>query len=323
MNRIKLITIGIALTIAPFIAVVALAGTPIRIEAVKNGLDVAVTRQIIPKEGVLEKEVKHFLKLLIDGSTPEEASTKTGVKLKVIERLQQLGASQTAELKPFEETETATTEVSEKNIPKPVAIAKSTKTKVRPTSPTVQSRVEASEKKESKLVAVAVSTEPTTLQPVAQDNPPKELPSGNSRVQADQIGRGLKAADRMGEIAKYSTTGLAIQKMLQRMRWGDSLAFASQQAGVDRETVIKLLALGGEKPVREDTNAIANALVRGLSKANAIGEIGYSSRVSYRVQNVVRRLRRGNSLNASTRYSGVSSKFINRLLELGNYRTNS
>jgi hypothetical protein len=210
-------------------------------------LDVAVTRQIIPKEGVLEKEVKHFLKLLIDGSTPEEASTKTGVKLTVIERLQQLGASQTAELKPFEETETATPEVSEENIPKPVAIAKLTKTKVRPTSPNVQSRSEASEKKESKPVAVAVSTEPTTVHPVAQDNPPKGLPSGNSRTQVDQIGRGLKAADRMGEIGKYSTTGLAIQKMLQRMRWGESLAFASQQVGVDRETVIKLLALGGRQ----------------------------------------------------------------------------
>jgi hypothetical protein len=321
MNRI--ITNGIALAIAPFITVVVLAATPIRIEAVKNGLDVAVTRQIIPKEGVLEREVKHFLKLLIDGSTPEEASTKTGVKLKVIERLQQLGASQTAELKPFEETETATPEISEENISKPVAIAKSTKTKVRPTSPTVQSTPEASEKKASKPVTATVPTEPITVRSVAQDNQTKELPSGNSRAQADQIGRGLKAADRMGEIGKYSTTGLAIQKMLQRMRWGESLAFASQQTGVDHETVLRLLALSGDKPIHEDTNAIANALVRGLAKANEIGEIGYSSRISYRVQNVVRRLRRGNSLNVSTRYSGVSSKFINRLLELGNYRTNS
>jgi hypothetical protein len=320
MKSTKILTHLVALSITPFIAAVALASTPIRIDAVNHGLDLAIANKIVPKDGVLQKGVKQFLKLIIDGSTPEEASNQTGIKLSVIERLQQLGTGQTPAPEPEVQAVANPPVLKVQTVPasklKPVeqSATKPSVTEPKPQAPVTVARQIETEKEAEQ-----------TAQSESDQNQPEQaesLPSGNSKVQADQIWRGLTAVDRNGEIRKYSTQGLAVQKMLQRMRWGDSLAFASQKMGVAKETVFRLLALGTDKPMREDTSAIANALVRGLSKANAIREISYTSSVSYRVQDIVRRLRRGNGLSVSARYSGVSTKTIKRLLELGNYPTN-
>ncbi len=64
----------------------------------------------------------------------------------------------------------------------------------------------------------------------------------------------------------------------------------------------------------------ANALVRGLAIANKKKEIGYTSPISRSVQNVVRRLRRGESLQNAAPKESIQWKTILRLLELGKYQ---
>jgi hypothetical protein len=69
------------------------------------------------------------------------------------------------------------------------------------------------------------------------------------------------------------------------------------------------------------TRAIANVLVRGLLVANRTREIGYTHPLSYRIQNVVRRLRRGESLEVAGNRSRVSTTTLTRLMALGQLRT--
>ena len=64
----------------------------------------------------------------------------------------------------------------------------------------------------------------------------------------------------------------------------------------------------------------ANALVRGLAIANKMKEIGYTSPISRSVQNIVRRLRRGESLQNAAPKESIQWKTILRLLELGKYQ---
>lgn len=65
------------------------------------------------------------------------------------------------------------------------------------------------------------------------------------------------------------------------------------------------------------THAAANALIRGLLVANRTGEIGFSNVLSYRVQDVVRNLRRGKSLAFASDRSNVPDRVLGRLLQLG------
>ena len=74
MNRIKILTHLIALIAAPFLAAVALAATPIRIDAVKTGLDFAIARGAIPKDGALQTGIAQFLSLIEQGYLPEDAA---------------------------------------------------------------------------------------------------------------------------------------------------------------------------------------------------------------------------------------------------------
>ena len=65
------------------------------------------------------------------------------------------------------------------------------------------------------------------------------------------------------------------------------------------------------------THTAANALIRGLLVANRTGEIGFSNVLSYRVQDVVRNLRRGRSITIAANRSSVPNQVLDRLLALG------
>ncbi len=67
------------------------------------------------------------------------------------------------------------------------------------------------------------------------------------------------------------------------------------------------------------SHVLANAVVRGLLVANRTGEIAYAASLSYKVQNVVRNLRRGEALGKASKLAGVSRRVVARLLKLGAY----
>jgi hypothetical protein len=67
------------------------------------------------------------------------------------------------------------------------------------------------------------------------------------------------------------------------------------------------------------THAAANALIRGLLVANRTGEVGYTSMISYRIQDVVRNLRRGKPITVAGNRCNVPEPVIGRLLQLGKY----
>lgn len=64
----------------------------------------------------------------------------------------------------------------------------------------------------------------------------------------------------------------------------------------------------------------ANALIRGLALANRTGEVGSKNPISAQLQSIVRDLRRGQNLQASSKSHGVEWKIILRLLQLGDYK---
>ncbi len=227
-------THAITLFVAPFIAAVSLAATPVKVEQVQAGLEVAIARQTIPKDGALQTGVIQFLDLLKRGATPEEASRITGVKLAVITRLQQLGAGQ------------------------------------------VRAVVQVKPKSEAIAVAPVPVSAPVALQPEAVAQSP--VPS----------------------TAKPVTTPLEVP-----------------------EAAPDLVKTQPQLAKAENPHQIANALVRGLSVANRTGEIGYKASLSARVQNVVRSLRRGESLDVAAKSWGVAEKTVKRLLSLGNYQSAS
>lgn len=66
-----------------------------------------------------------------------------------------------------------------------------------------------------------------------------------------------------------------------------------------------------------DSHTMANAIVRGLLVANRTGEIAYAAPLSYKIQDVVRNLRRGRALNKASHYAGVPNRVVGRLLRLG------
>ncbi len=72
-------------------------------------------------------------------------------------------------------------------------------------------------------------------------------------------------------------------------------------------------------PVANSTHSAANALIRGLLVANRTGEVGYTSTLSYRIQDVVRNLRRGRSIAFASNRCRVSEPVLGRLLQLGKY----
>jgi hypothetical protein len=63
-----------------------------------------------------------------------------------------------------------------------------------------------------------------------------------------------------------------------------------------------------------------NALVRGLVIANQRKEIRYNSAVASRVQNLMRRLRRGENIQNAAKLELVPFSTVRRLLQLGNYQ---
>lgn len=81
------------------------------------------------------------------------------------------------------------------------------------------------------------------------------------------------------------------------------------------------ITLGSVDIQSSSTDYLANTLVRGLLVANRTREIGYYAALSYKLQDVVRRLRRGESLEMAGSRSRVSSDTLSRLLKLGQVRS--
>ncbi|MGB8702884.1 MAG: hypothetical protein WCD18_25995 [Thermosynechococcaceae cyanobacterium] len=148
---------------------------------------------------------------------------------------------------------------------------------------------------------------------------------------ANALVRGLLIANRTGEISFRDPLSYQVQDVVRRLRRGESVRLASAHAHVPLSTLERLLSLddpnwemavlladsGGEDLLLFHT--MANALVRGLLIANRTGEIGYAAPLSYKVQDIVRNLRRGEPLTVATGRAGVPGPVVDRLLHLGNY----
>jgi hypothetical protein len=161
----------------------------------------------------------------------------------------------------------------------------------------------------------------------------------NSHHLANAVVRGLLVANRTDEIAYGSPLRARVQDAVRRLRYGDSLAQASVKSKVPQTTLTRLLALG-QLPNNVDTvlwgsntfspspsdrlitsHLLANAIVRGLLVANRSGEIGYAAPLSYRVQSIVRILRRGAALTHASHQARVPMPVVDHLLQLGQYNS--
>ncbi len=150
---------------------------------------------------------------------------------------------------------------------------------------------------------------------------------------ANHLARGLLVANRSREIGYRSSLSYRVQNVIRRLRRGESITAASQRSGVSQTTIQRLLTLSQDPsaalaiaPDRERSyeryrisHAYANAIVRGLLVANRTGEIGYTAPLSYRIQDVVWRLRRGQDLAVARASANVPDPVVGRLLQLGNY----
>ena len=219
---------AITLFVAPFFAAVSLAATPVMVEQVQAGLEVAIARQSIPKNGALQTGVMQFLDLLKRGATPEDASRTTGVKLAVITRLQQLGAGQAravVQVKPKSEAiAIAPVTVSAAVAPKSEAVAQS------PVSSTAQ--------------PVTTPSEVSVAAPDLVKAEPKLAAAENPHHLANALVRGLTVANRTGEIGYHANLSAKVQSVVRSLRRGMDLEQATQSWGVPEKTVKRLLFLG-------------------------------------------------------------------------------
>jgi hypothetical protein len=179
------------------------------------------------------------------------------------------------------------------------------------------------------LIPLEKSLFPIT--PPAEVNATTLGSAASSHQVANTLVRGLLIANRTREIGYYAPLSYRVQGLVRRLRRGESMTSASERTRVPQSVVTRLLDLGKAETalllnVPESqgitlAHSLANALVRGLLIANRTGEIGYGAPLSYRVQNVVRRLRRGDPLTLASRRAKVSNTIVDRLLELGKYST--
>lgn len=156
-------------------------------------------------------------------------------------------------------------------------------------------------------------------------------PVMSSRDIANALVRGLLIANRTGKIGFHAPLSYQVQDVVRRLRRGESMSLASARAHVPLSTLQRLLTL--DNPDQEPSllmaesggedlllfHSLANALVRGLLIANRTGEIGYAAPLSYKVQDIVRSLRRGQPLTVASNRAGVPSRIVDRLLQLGKY----
>ncbi len=224
MNRT--ITNAITLFVAPFFAAVSLAATPVKVEQVQAGLEVAIARQAIPKDGALQTGVMQFLDLLKSGASPEDASRSTGVKLAVITRLQQLGAGQAR----------AVVQVK----PKSEAIAVAPVTASAAVAP--KSEVMAQTHVQSTAQAIASDSEAPAPDPVKAE--PKLAAAENPYQLANALVRGLTVANRTGEIGYKANLSARVQSVVRSLRRGESLESAAKSWGVPEKMVNRLLKIG-------------------------------------------------------------------------------
>jgi hypothetical protein len=161
----------------------------------------------------------------------------------------------------------------------------------------------------------------------------------SSHSLANAVVRGLLVANRADEIGYRSALRAQVQDAVRRLRYGDSLAQASLRSRVPQTTLERLLVLGKSPKTDSDnvfwesntsasaddrlltSHLLANAIVRGLLVANRSGEIGYAAPLSYRVQSVVRILRRGVALNHASNRAQVPMPVVDHLLQLGKYNS--
>lgn len=166
-------------------------------------------------------------------------------------------------------------------------------------------------------------------------SPDAESQNLSTQEIANALVRGLLVANRTREIGYTHPLSYRVQNVVRRLRWGDPLNVARSRAGIPQITINRLLALGqrtgsdvsmamvNPRPATDilESHGFANSIIRGLLVANRTGEIGYNALLSYRVQDVVRRLRRGEPLEVAGNRSRVSTATLTRLMELGQIRS--
>lgn len=127
----------------------------------------------------------------------------------------------------------------------------------------------------------------------------------------NKIEAGLKQAIAIKKIKADGELTKSIRQYILKTESCISQDQALSETGLKVETIQKLEELG------ENPHTIANALIRGLTVANRTGEIGFRSTVNFRVQSLVRHLRRGEKLEGSIKQVGIEESTVNRLLKLG------
>uniref|UniRef100_B8HZ04 Uncharacterized protein n=1 Tax=Cyanothece sp. (strain PCC 7425 / ATCC 29141) TaxID=395961 RepID=B8HZ04_CYAP4 len=188
---------------------------------------------------------------------------------------------------------------------------------------------------------------------------PSSAASDQQAPLTQNIEAGLQQALQEGRIKEQSALHLAVKALLSQLAQGASLETAAQASGLFVEVASQLaqqgkallpMSAGKSQPVNSkiqqknkpfqqavltqlpaqkgqvmgkpsaNAHTLANALVRGLAVANRTGEIGYRDDLSFQVQNVVRYLRRGNTLERAVQSTRISRQTVDRLLVLGGYR---
>ena len=256
----RLLTHAITLLIAPFVAAVALAATPIHIDAVKTGLDLAIARGAIPKGGALQTGIKQFLGLIQEGYLPEDASISTGVKLSVIYRLEQLGTGQSPAMVRVKPKTVAPSVVITFPKPAPQAVAPTTLQPAvaspnEPAAPPVtvatapadlSKATETVAKTPSEIVSASAAVTPEV--PVVAPSPVKpelKLAAAENPYQiANALVRGLTVANRTGEIGYHANLSAKVQSLVRELRRGVALEMAAKSSDVPQKTIKRLLQIG-------------------------------------------------------------------------------
>lgn len=133
-----------------------------------------------------------------------------------------------------------------------------------------------------------------------------------------KVEMGLKQAIAIKKLKGDGALSSQVKKYVVKIEACTPKEQALVETGIKPETIQKLEMLAPNViSVNKDSHAIANTLVRGLTVANRTGEIGAQAQISYQVQSVVIRLRRGEAIDAARERVGLARSVVDRVLVLG------
>lgn len=270
-------------------------------ESILKGLAIAQQKGLVQKDGATWQKVQQAVNLIKNSQSPEQAAATAGLPAHILQKLAQIGAGAVLP-SPMPQAQPI-------KIPsRPQVAASPPPVKPKPVGPKPSPQAQATQAQVTQAQITSVPARPRT---VADPTPkPQASPTATPAATAPQPSPKPPQPPRGGAQA----SSVVAQAPSPKPQTADVTPVATpvtpNQSLRDPNEATVL-----EKPVSGVQQA--TALVRGLGIARNKGQIGYQSPMWNKVQNVIKRLRLGDTRKDAAQKAKVDLKIIDQLLKWG------